>query len=531
MSFAPAQRSLFARLPAFVPANPSCTAPVQRQMHSLATPALSCAKTTSGRPRKMMKMAASETMQSKRSFVTPNGPQFAVALPEPNRQQPSISNPIPQPQSSISLPRGSGPEPQYDRIVSGYSVFHSPQPFHLVHGGVLPEFDIAYETWGHLNADRSNAILLHTGLSASSHAKSHDRNRNPGWWEKFIGPGMPLDTNKFFVICTNVIGGCYGSTGPSSMNPATGRRYGSDFPIVTVHDIIRAQLRLLDYLGIEKLHASVGSSMGGMQSLCLAADAPHRVSRLISISACARSHPYSIAVRHTQRQVLMADPNYANGHYYEGTPPHVGMKLAREIATITYRSGPEWEKRFGRKRANPAAPVGLCPDFLVETYLDHQGERFCLTYDANSLLYISKAMDLFDMSHPPPVDPNKGGLALRAASGLPPPATSGFQCEEPSPEVFAASLNEETDPVRDTDRLVQGLKTIRHPVLVLGVQSDILFPVWQQREVAECLRKGGNKNVTYYELDSIFGHDTFLIELQSVGGAVKGHLENRIGFD
>jgi homoserine O-acetyltransferase len=169
-------------------------------------------------------------------------------------------------------------------------------------GGVLPSFDVAYEAWGTLNGSRTNAILLHTGLSASSHAHSTPENPKLGWWEKFIGPGKPLDTNKYFVICTNVIGGCYGSTGPSSKDPANGQRYATRFPILTMEDMVRAQFRLLDHLGVEKLYASVGSSMGGMQSLAAGVLFPERVARVASISGCARSHPYSIAMRHTQRQ-------------------------------------------------------------------------------------------------------------------------------------------------------------------------------------------------------------------------------------
>lgn len=169
-------------------------------------------------------------------------------------------------------------------------------------GGILPEFNVAYETWGQLNSTKTNAILLHTGLSASSHAHSTDMNTKPGWWEKFIGPGKPLDTDKYFVICTNVIGGCYGSTGPSSIDPANGQRYATRFPILTMEDMVRAQFRLLDNMGIQKLYASVGSSMGGMQSLAAGTLFPERVGRVVSISGCARSHPYSIAMRHTQRQ-------------------------------------------------------------------------------------------------------------------------------------------------------------------------------------------------------------------------------------
>jgi hypothetical protein len=202
--------------------------------------------------------------------------------------------------ASLSRRSLSGPEPSY---VSGHTlIFHSKQPILLDWGGILPEFKIAYETWGTLNKDRSNAILLHTGLSASSHAHSTETNTKPGWWEKFIGPDKPLDTSKYFVICTNVIGGCYGSTGPSSIDPANGQRYATRFPILTMEDMVRAQFRLLDNLGIQKLYASVGSSMGGMQSLAAGTLFSDRVGRIVSISGCARSHPYSIAMRHTQRQ-------------------------------------------------------------------------------------------------------------------------------------------------------------------------------------------------------------------------------------
>lgn len=193
-----------------------------------------------------------------------------------------------------------GPEPSY--TTGNHENFVCKEPMLLDWGGILPEFNIAYETWGKLNADKSNAVLLHTGLSASSHAHSTEANPQPGWWEKFIGPGKPLDTDKYFVICTNVIGGCYGSTGPSSIDPANGQRYATRFPILTMEDMERAQFRLLDNLGIDKLYASVGSSMGGMLSLAAGVLFPERVGRIVSISGCARSHPYSIAMRHTQRQ-------------------------------------------------------------------------------------------------------------------------------------------------------------------------------------------------------------------------------------
>jgi homoserine O-acetyltransferase len=425
----------------------------------------------------------------------------------------------------------SGPEPSY--TTGEHLTFHASKPLLLDWGGVLPEFTIAYETWGTLNADKSNVILLHTGLSASSHAHSTASNPKPGWWEKFIGPGGPLDTNKFFVICTNVIGGCYGSTGPGSFDPADGQRYATRFPILTMMDMVRAQFRLLDHLGVSNLYASVGASMGGMQSLAAATLFPDRVSRVASISGCARSHPYSIAMRHTQRQVLMADPNWNRGFYYDGIPPHAGMKLAREIATVTYRSGPEWEQRFGRRRADPSRPPALCPDFLIETYLDHAGEKWCLEYDANSLLYVSKAMDLFDLGRDNQLKTeevrakNAHKLQESASAAEPQSCTLALPdkpyTEQPAAHVEAAA---EDGPPAD---LIAGMIPMKDiPTLVLGVASDILFPVWQQKEIADTLKKAGNQQVIYNELGvdvSQFGHDTFLLDVENIGGNLKRFLE------
>lgn len=436
----------------------------------------------------------------------------------------------------------AGPEPSY--TAGAHRKFHSAEPILLDWGGVLPSFDIAYETWGTLNADKSNAILLHTGLSASSHAKSTEANPKPGWWEKFIGPGAPIDTDKYFVICTNVLGGCYGSTGPSSIDPISKKHYGTSFPILTMQDMVRAQFRLLDHLDIKKLYASVGSSMGGMQSLAAGVMASDRVGRVVSISGCARSHPYSIAMRHTQRQVLMNDAAWSKtrGNYYDAIPPHAGMKLAREIATITYRSGPEWEKRFGRQRADPSKPPALCADFLIETYLDHAGEKWCLEYDANSLIYISKAMDLFDLGRGMQDatlerrEENSGRLNLPAdqMSGadicnLTLPEQPYEEKETSSSDIMSSSQSESAVSKEAAEDLVKGFLPLRDtPTLVLGVASDILFPAFQQREIAETLRKAGNRRVTHVELGedrSLFGHDTFLLDLEGVGGEIKRFLD------
>ena len=434
----------------------------------------------------------------------------------------------------------TGPEPSY--TTGKHSVYRCVDPFLLDWGGTLPQFDIAYETWGTLNAAKDNAILLHTGLSASSHAHSTEANPQPGWWEKFIGPSAPIDTDKYFIICTNVIGGCYGSTGPSSLDPGDGRPYATRFPILTMEDMVRAQFRLLDALGIEKLYASVGCSMGGMQSLAAGVLNPHRVGRIVSVSGCARSHPYSIAMRHTQRQVLMMDPRWNRGFYYDAIPPHTGMKMAREIATVTYRSGPEWEQRFGRRRADPSKPPALCPDFLIETYLDHAGEKFSLQYDPNSLLYVSKAMDLFDLGrqHQVEIAKNRERNEGKLSSGS--SVSNAQTCslnlpDQPYQEQNTSSATSKPDvseavsngPPED---LVQGLTALKsHPTLVLGVASDILFPAWQQKEIADSIRATGNFKVTHVELGldtSLFGHDTFLLDLKHVGGNIRAFLDASI---
>ncbi|WPK22900.1 hypothetical protein PUMCH_000121 [Australozyma saopauloensis] len=424
-----------------------------------------------------------------------------------------------------------GPEPSYSRVVTGFEVFKSDRPTFMDNGGYLPSFEIAYESWGTLNAAKDNMILLHTGLSASSHARSQPKNTKSGWWENFIGPGQYIDTDKYFVVCTNVLGGCYGSTGPSSRDPATDDYYGTRFPIMTINDMVRAQRELVrEVFGVKKLHASVGASMGGMQSLAYAWEFPEEVEHVISISGCARSHPYSIALRHTQRQVLMSDPNWNRGFYYDGIPPHVGMKLAREIATVTYRSGPEWESRFGRNRADDSRPVAFCPDFLVETYLDHAGEKFCLEYDANSLLYVLKAMDIFDLG----LKNREKAFEVRSKNEEQFFNEVSETLQETLPkEPYQEKIKKATEtPEESWKDLQNGMKKIANKkVLVIGVESDILFPVWQQREIADVLRSVSSQqeNIQYLELGtnvSNFGHDTFLLSVDHFGPRVKSFLSN-----
>ena len=397
---------------------------------------------------------------------------------------------------SSSLEKASGPEVDYTFAIGlppAAQVYTRPGGFVLQEGGVVDDLEIAYETWGRLNRRKDNAILLFCGMSASSHACSNERDPRPGWWEEFIGPGLALDTNIFYIICANNLGSCYGSTGPSSVAPSrqgcasVSDRYGSRFPAFTVQDMVSAQFELLDYLGIDTLHAAVGSSLGGMMSLSAAAQYPERVQKLVSISAAVKTYPGSIALRQMQRECIMADPNWQGGDYYGKGFPSEGLRLARQAGTISYRSGPEWESRFGRERVSERLEIGQ--NFQIESYIRHQGQRWAAdnVFDANSLVWISTAMDAFSVER------------------------------KISKEKAAA------DPAWTP--LQEGLQSVLQPTLIIGVQTDVLFPHWQQREMANALRSVGNQHVTYYELDALFGHDTFLLDRVNVGGAIKGHLE------
>lgn len=442
----------------------------------------------------------------------------------------------PSQETAEVLSEGSGRtrDPIYGKVKSGFQLFNSDKPLFLDYGGVLPNFQIAYETWGKLNKEKSNAILIHTGLSASSHAHSSQANNKPGWWEDFIGPGsVALDTNKWFLICTNVLGGCYGSTGPSSLDPADGLPYASRFPMLSVHDIIKAQQRLIsEHFGIEMLYASVGCSLGGMQSLCYGQQFPDQVKKIVSVSGCARSHPSSIAMRHVQRQVLMADRNWNRGFYYPTVdepnriPPHIGMKLAREIATISYRSGPEWESRFGTERLDDDQAPVLCPDFLIETYLDHQGEKFSLEYDANSFLYLSKTMDLFDLSQ------SHLQRSERRRKKMESLYNSSERYDEKDNIIpnkpYALKRRRTTTKEEAHADLATGMRPLLNKdVLVVGVKSDGLMPYWQQREIYDMLGGEQNDRVKFKALeesDSQYGHDTFLLDLNHIGGSIGDFL-------
>lgn len=336
--------------------------------------------------------------------------------------------------------------------------------FAMLHGTIeVPT--IAYETWGILSPAADNAILVFTGLSPSSHAASSPADPSPGWWEDMIGPDKPIDTRRYFVICVNSLGSCFGSTGPASENPATGSSYRLDFPILALEDIARAGDAVVDALGVERLHAVVGASMGGMTALAYAVGHPQRPAGLVLISSAARCEPFAIALRSLQRELIRADPAWRNGQYAPDQPPIAGMRHARKLGMITYRSAAEWAVRFGRERTTERdASKRFGIDFEVESYLETHADKFIGAFDANCYLYLSRAMDLFDVAD------HGGGLA----------------------------------------EALQRMRVRR--ALVVGVESDFLFPPHQQRELADGLRQSV-PDVDFRLLPSIQGHDSFLVDM------------------
>jgi len=340
-----------------------------------------------------------------------------------------------------------------------------PEGFHMRRGGRLNEVTLAYETWGKLSTKADNAILIFTGLSPSAHAASSKQDPSPGWWEYMIGPGKAIDTDHFFVVCVNSLGGCYGSTGPGSINPDSSKPYGSAFPNLTVEDITSSGYELMCELGVECLHAAVGSSMGGMASLAYAIQFPKSVNYLISISAATQALPLTIAIRSLQREIIRSDPAWNNGHYETGKEPLAGMALARKLGLISYRAADEWNSKFDRSKLPKERRTGKLfeYEFEIENYLEYNAQKFIHNFDANSYQYLSRAMDWFDIAE-------HGGSVNAGMSKI---------------------------------------KVVK--ALVIGVTTDILFPSRQQREIAESLEATGTE-VDYVEIDSVNGHDAFLID-------------------
>jgi homoserine O-acetyltransferase len=350
-------------------------------------------------------------------------------------------------------------------------------PLPLDSGQRLERVTVAYETYGELAADKSNAILVHHALTGDQHlASPHPITGKPGWWSRMVGPGKPIDTDRFHVICANVIGSCMGSTGPASAD-ADGQPYGMRFPVITIRDMVRAQVALLDALGIGQLHAVVGGSMGGMQALSLAANFPDRAARVLAIAASARHSAQNIAFHEVGRQAVMADPNWREGDYYgAGKGPEKGLAVARMAAHITYLSEAGLTGKFGRRLQDRAAKsFGFDADFQVESYLRHQGISFTDRFDANSYLYITRAMDYFDLAE------EHGGRLADAFAG--------------SPARFC----------------------------VVSFDTDWLYPTAESRAIVHALNATAAP-VSFVELSAPYGHDSFLLDVPALDRVVAGFL-------
>jgi homoserine O-acetyltransferase/O-succinyltransferase len=365
-------------------------------------------------------------------------------------------------------------------VVRQSVTFEGPgQALHLESGQTLHPVTVAYETYGELNASRDNAVLVCHALSGDAHAAGRyapDPDERPGWWDILIGPGKPLDTDTYFVICSNFLGGCKGSTGPSSINPATGKPYGLDFPFYTVKDMVQVQRRLIKHLGVPRLLAVIGGSLGGMQALQWAISFPEMVGGVIPIASTARLSPQAIAFNEVARQAIMSDPEWNNGNYPLDSQPRHGLGLARMIGHITYLSEQAMLRKFSRRYINgQGRSFCLTKDFQVESYLHHQGSSFVRRFDANTYLYITRAMDYFD---------------LEAAYG----------------------------------RLSTAFSGCRSAFLVISFTSDWLFPPEQSRELVQALRRTG-MDVSYCNLESDQGHDAFLLPGHRMGDILAGFLD------
>ncbi len=358
---------------------------------------------------------------------------------------------------------------------------HFDTPLPMKKGGQLNEFTLAYETWGEVNAERSNAVLILSGLSPSAHAASSELDPSPGWWEPMIGPGAPIDTNRFHVIALNSLGSCKGSTGPASDNPATGRPFRLDFPELCVEDIARSASMLVEQLGISQLCTMVGPSMGGMSALSYLQQNKQGARHFLTISSSPNSEPFSIAIRSLQRELIVSDPDWNDGNYDEENWPVKGMRMARKLGMLSYRSAEEWRTRFGRREQNyfPTELFGM--NYEVESYLEAAARRFVRSFDPCSYLYLSRAMDWFNIADSYP------GLAS---------ALAGIELKS---------------------------------ACVIGVESDILFPAHQQKEIAEALLANGI-DTSFSNLESLMGHDAFLVDYAHFNAHVVAYFD-RVWFE
>lgn len=333
----------------------------------------------------------------------------------------------------------------------------------LYRGGQLSDVTLAYETWGELNGRKDNAILIFSGLSPSAHAASSAMDSRPGWWEYMIGDNKPINSQRYFIICVNSLGSCFGSTGPASINPHSGKPYGIDFPVLSVEDIAQAAHAVVNHLGIEKLHTVLGASLGGMASLAYSIYFPYEYEHLVSISSAMSAAPYAIAIRSLQRDIIRSDPKWQNGRYPFEKGPREGIRLARKLGISTYRSPEEWRQRFGRKSIDAHSQDVFANRFEIESYLDYNARKFVDHFDANCYLYLSQAMDLFDVR----------------------------------------------DHGKDLQQAFAKIKSKSN--LIIGVETDFLFPTWQQKELAEALLSNGIPT-DFVSLSSVQGHDAFLVD-------------------
>lgn len=365
-----------------------------------------------------------------------------------------------------------------DAPSSKLAVFSGADALELDSGASLSPWQVAYETYGSLNADRSNAVMICHALTGDQYvASTNPITGKPGWWDRMVGPGRPIDTDRYFVICANVLGGCLGTTGPASTDPKTGRPYGLSLPVLTIRDMVRAQAKLIDHLGIETLFAVAGGSMGGMQVLQWAASYPDRVFAAIPIAASARHSSQNIAFHEVGRQAIMADPNWAGGAYIaKNVRPTKGLSVARMAAHITYMSDESLHRKFGRNlQDRDGLTFGFDADFQIESYLRHQGMTFVDRFDANSYLYVTRAMDYFDLAA------EFGGSLPGAFTGT----TTRF--------------------------------------CVMSFTSDWLFPTPESREVVRALNAAA-ANVSFVEIDSDRGHDAFLLNVPEMFRTIRGFL-------
>ena len=380
---------------------------------------------------------------------------------------------------SVTAPTPSATRREADAPQSLVVRFGPEQPLVTDAGVSLSPLTVAYQTYGTLNAEKSNAVLVCHALTGDQHvANEHPVTGKSGWWETMVGPGRPIDTTRYFVICANVVGGCMGTTGPASTNPATGSAYATDLPLVTVADMVRAQAMLVDHLGIDTLFCVAGGSMGGMQVLQWAAAYPHRVFAAMPIATGAKHSSQNIAFHEVGRQAIMADPDWRKGRYLEeGVQPHKGLAVARMAAHITYMSDNALQSRFGRKLQNRAARTfSFDADFQIESYLRHQGTSFVERFDANSYLYVTRAMDYFDLAA------DYGGSLAKA---------------------------------------FQHTKT---RFCVVSFTSDWLFPTSDSRAIVHALNAGG-ASVSFVEIETDMGHDAFLLDVPDLIATTRGFLD------